>query len=98
MNAAAHALLDAEMEAHKAILGDSEDVLNSAMDAKTEAVDTHLDAINDNSRCSRAAGIVAGTAARTRYGRRPGRRYHNLGYRRLGRHTSEVRLANVGLV
>jgi len=77
------------MEARKAILGDSEDVLNSAMDAETEAVDTHLDAINDNSRCSRAAGIVAGTAARTRYGRRPVRRYHNLCYRRLGQHTSE---------
>jgi len=40
VNAAAHASLDAKMEQHKAILGDSEDVLNAAQDAETEAVDT----------------------------------------------------------
>jgi hypothetical protein len=40
VNAAAHAELDAKMEQHKAILGDSEKVMYAAMDAETEAADT----------------------------------------------------------
>ena len=40
MNADAHAALDAKIEQHKAIMGDSEDVLNAAQDVETEAVDT----------------------------------------------------------
>jgi hypothetical protein len=39
MNAAAHAELDAKIERHKAIEGDSEKALDAAMDAETEAVD-----------------------------------------------------------
>jgi hypothetical protein len=39
-NADAHASLDAQIERHKAILGDSEDVLYSAQDAETEVLDT----------------------------------------------------------
>jgi hypothetical protein len=39
VNAAAHASLDAKMEQHKAIMGDSEDVLNAAQDTETEALD-----------------------------------------------------------
>jgi hypothetical protein len=37
LNADAHAALDAKIEQHKAILGDSEDVLIAAQDAETEA-------------------------------------------------------------
>jgi hypothetical protein len=40
VNAAAYASLDAKMEQHKAILGDSEYALNAAQDVETEAVDT----------------------------------------------------------
>jgi hypothetical protein len=40
MNAAAHAKLDAEMEQHKAILGDSEKVMEAAMDVQDQPVDT----------------------------------------------------------
>jgi hypothetical protein len=36
-NAAAHASLDAQIERHRAIMGDSEDILNAAQDAETEA-------------------------------------------------------------
>jgi hypothetical protein len=39
LNASAHASLDGKMEQHKAILGDSEAVLNAAQDAETEALD-----------------------------------------------------------
>ena len=39
-NAEAHASLDAQEERHKAIMGDSEDVLNAAQDVETEALDT----------------------------------------------------------
>lgn len=39
-NAEAHASLDAQIERHKAIVGDGEDVLYAAQDAETEAVDT----------------------------------------------------------
>jgi hypothetical protein len=39
-NAEAHASFDAQTERHKAIVGDSEDVLNAAQDAETEALDT----------------------------------------------------------
>jgi hypothetical protein len=39
LNAAAHAELDAKIGQHKAIKGDSEDVLNAAQDVETEAVD-----------------------------------------------------------
>jgi hypothetical protein len=39
-NAAAHASLDAQIERHKAIVGDSEAVLYAAQDAETEALDT----------------------------------------------------------
>lgn len=38
-NAEARASLDVQIERHKAALGDSEDVLNSALDAETEALD-----------------------------------------------------------
>lgn len=38
-NAAAHAALDAQIERHKAIVGDSEKVMYAAMDAETEALD-----------------------------------------------------------
>jgi hypothetical protein len=38
-NAEAHASLDAQIQRHKAIMGDSEDVLNAALDAETEALD-----------------------------------------------------------
>jgi hypothetical protein len=40
LNAAAHAELDAKIEQHKAIEGDSEKVMDAAMDAEAEAVDT----------------------------------------------------------
>jgi hypothetical protein len=82
-NAAAHASLDAQIERHKAIVGDSEDVLYAAQDAETEALDTLVWTPPTTSRCSRITGIVAGTATLTRYGRRPDRRYHNLCYRRV---------------
>jgi hypothetical protein len=39
-NAAAHASLDAQIERHKAILGDSEKVMHAAMDAEREVLDT----------------------------------------------------------
>jgi hypothetical protein len=39
-NAAAHASLDAQIERHKAVVGDSETVLYAALDAETEALDT----------------------------------------------------------
>jgi hypothetical protein len=39
-NAAAHAALDAQIERHKAIVGDSEKVMYAAQDAETEAADT----------------------------------------------------------
>jgi hypothetical protein len=39
-NAAAHASLDAQIERHKAILGDIEDVQYVAMDAESAALDT----------------------------------------------------------
>ena len=38
-NAAAHAALDAQIERHKAIMGDSEALLHAAQDAETEALD-----------------------------------------------------------
>jgi hypothetical protein len=39
-NAAAHASLDAQIERHKAIVGNSEHVLDAAQDAEDEALDT----------------------------------------------------------
>jgi hypothetical protein len=39
VKAAAHAELDAKMERHNAIFGDSEDALNAAQDAETDAVE-----------------------------------------------------------
>jgi len=39
LNADAHIALDAKIEQHKAIMGDSEDVLNAAQDLETESVD-----------------------------------------------------------
>jgi hypothetical protein len=39
-NAAAYASLNAQIERHKAIVGDSADVLYAAQDAETEALDT----------------------------------------------------------
>jgi hypothetical protein len=42
LNADAHAALDAKIEQHKAIVGDSEKVMYAAMDAETEAVDSLL--------------------------------------------------------
>jgi hypothetical protein len=69
-NAAAHASLDAQIERHKLLVGDSEDVLNAALDAETEAL-ARLDATNYNSRRSRMTGIVAGSAARASTTTRP---------------------------
>jgi hypothetical protein len=54
LNAAAHAEFDVKIEQHKAIVGDSEDVLNAAQDVENEAVNTLV-----GTRPTTMAGVLA---------------------------------------
>jgi hypothetical protein len=82
---------------HKSMMGDVERVLSDTYqpleDSSAAFGQNHADQRGGR---PRTTGIVAGTAARARYGRRPACRYHNLRYRRFGRHTSECAIGERG--